>query len=568
MALRRWRGVLAQEGSQTGDGRLIAANALEWAPLPLPLGWLVQEQHGDLLAGAVQIGTITDIARTGDDVTGSGVIDDEIPEGAELIRRLEAGSASAGNRVGLSIDPDNWAVELRDTTVQESTDAGVSEDDMGVLLLQASGAGPLVERRRRQRETVSQQVGGVTVPVLPKYDAAGAALSAAAGDRDTTDSGVLLMEDEAGAWLERYTRLRIRGVTACAVAAFAGAYLELDGSGETDPAPEDDGTETVVAAALLRTTSAPPRFAFELPEPEPGMHDDGDLYGMPVQGLLVEQPDGGLGVPVTFTEREWGWQVFGHAARWGQCHIGYLDECVTAPPSMAAYAHFHVGDVLTADGSHISTGALTANCDHAAAHLLAPEARDHYAHSGMAFADVRATNGDLGVWISGALRPSITDEQLRVLRASSLSGDWRRIGASLEFIAALAVNVPGFPIAREFVTASGLHMARASLAASAHVDNGQVMSLTASGVVQRCADCAARQRAAERAAGEGPEVLRASAELIEMVRRIELRTRHLVPTAAEHALSVVKRGASVTEMAADVAREMQRQNRVRRPRRG
>jgi hypothetical protein len=190
----------------------------------------------------------------------------------------------------------------------------------------------------------------------------------------------------------------------------------------------------------------------------------------------------------------------------------------------------------------------------------------------MAFADVRATNGDLGVWISGALRPSITDEQLRVLRASSLSGDWRRIGAALEFIAALAVNVPGFPIAREFVTASGLHMARASLAASAHVDNGQVMSLTASGVVQRCADCAARQRAAVRAAGDGPVVFSGSAELLEMVRRIELRTRHLVPTAAEHALSVVKRGASTTEMAEDIAREMQRQRmmaapaRVRRPR--
>lgn len=875
MALRRWRGVLAQEGTQTGDGRTIAPGALDWAPLPLPLGWLTQEQHGDLLAGAVQIGTITDIARTGDDVTGSGVIDDEIPEGAELIRRLEAGSASAGNRVGLSIDPDNWAVELWDTTVQESD--GETADDDGLMILMASGTGPLVERRPR-------------------------ALAAAAGDPDNTDAGVLLMEDESGAWLERYTRLRIRGVTACAVAAFAGAYLELDGEGDAEPAPEDEA-ETVTAAALLRTTSAPPRFAFELPEPEPGMHDDGDLYGMPVQELLVEQPDGGLGVPVTFTERDWGWQVFGHAARWGQCfagetefitregvktlkeavdtvqsvlvskatgptgatrameyggrwmdaeirafgvqslmkvtlrrfgqtkevfatpehrwvvtplsqttggfrtgrrkivttqnltpgarlaplfpaklssrgrptlpspfgiaqgfvfgdgtrsdnggtmayfhgkkdeallpyfplcpsrmksgpdgtvrrvidnlpaywkdlpsrheptqqlygwlagyfaadgtvspnglpmlfsserghlefvrdiclrlgiattgvrtfmrkgihgvvrplhritllpgtltaeffigvqhrerfearppdmqeytawrvvaveeterveevycavvpefenftladninvmncHIGYLDECVTAPPSMAAYAHFHVGDVACADGSHISTGALTANCDHAAAHLLAPDARDHYAHSGMAFADVRATNGELGVWISGALRPSITDDQLRVLRASSLSGDWRRIGADLEFIAALAVNVPGFPIAREFVTASGLHMARASLAASAHVDNGQVMSLTASGVVQRCADCATRLRAAVREDGQGTTF---SAELIEMVRRIELRTRHLVPTAAEHALSVVKRGERMTAPAS----EMRLPARVRRPRRG
>lgn len=525
MALRRWRGPLANTGVQTGDSRGILEGALEWPDLPLPLAWLEREQHGDLLSGGVQVGNIDTIAMVGSDAVGGGIIDDEIPEGAELIRRLEAGSAALGHRVGLSIDPDNWSVEIVDTT-----------GEMEEVLIVASGVGRLPAPRQRQMVT------------------------AGAGDPVPTD-GTVIFTDTAGDIIERYTRLRIRGVTACAVAAFAGAYLELEGEaveGEAEPPAEDEG-ETVTAAALLRTTSAPPRFAFELPEPEPGMHDDGDLYGMPVQELLVEQPDGGLGVPVTFAERDWGWQVFGHAARWGQCHIGYLDECVTAPPSMAAYAHFHVGDVLTADGGHISTGALTANCDHAAAHLLAPEARDHYAHSGMAFADVRATNGELGVWISGALRPSITDDQLRVLRASSLSGDWRRIGASLEFIAALAVNVPGFPIAREFVTASGLHMARASLAASAHVDNGQVMSLTASGVVQRCADCAARQRAAELAAGDGPIVLQASAELVEMVRRIELRTRHLVPTAAEHALSVVKRGEKIAPKMAAPAR-------VRRPR--
>jgi hypothetical protein len=504
MALRRWRGPLAIEGTQTGDSRGLVPGALEWPDLPLPLAWLEREQHGDLLDGGVQIGNIDTLSRVGSEAFGGGVIDDQIPEGAELIRRLEAGSAALGHRVGLSIDPDNWSVEIVDTT-----------GEMEELLMVASGVGRLPARRQRQMVT------------------------AGAGDPVPTD-GTVIYSDSAGDILERYTRLRIRGVTACAVAAFTGAYLELDGEGaaEDEPAPEEEA-ETVTAAALLRTMSAPPRFAFELPEPEPGMHDDGDLYGMPVQELLVTQPDGGLGVPVTFTEREWGWQVFGHAARWGQCHIGYLDECVTAPPSNAAYAHYHVGAVECADGSSVSTGALTANCDHAAAHLLAPEARDHYAHSGMAFADVRATNGELGVWISGALRPSINDDQLRVLRASSLSGDWRRIGADLEFVAALAVNVPGFPIAREFVTASGLSMPRASLAASAHVDNGQVMSLVASGVVQRCADC---QRRAMSAGVRAYDVDPRMDETLGLLRTLELRTRHLVPTAAEHALSVVKRG--------------------------
>lgn len=522
MALRRWRGVLAQENQQTGDGRVIAPGGLEWAPLPLPLGWLTQEQHGDLLPGAHQIGTIDTIDRVGDDVTGAGTIDDAIPEGAELIRRLEAGSASGGNRVGLSIDPDNWAVELWDTTVQESDEGS---DEAGIMVLAATG----------------------TRSLMPRH------ITAAAGDPDNTDSGVLLMEDESGAWLERYTRLRIRGVTACAVAAFAGAYLELDG--EAAPA-EDAPAEpvTVTASAPVR----PPAEWFALPEPQPGQTDRGEVYGMPVQELLVEQPDGSYGVPVTITEDG---RVFGHAALWSTCHVGYLGECVTAPESQSGYAHFHVGSVSCADGSTVATGVLSANCDHAAAHLLAPEAMDHMAHTGLGFADVRATNGALGVWLAGALRPGITDEQVRVLRASSLSGDWRRIGTSLEFIGAIAVNVPGFPIAREHVTASGLSMPRASLAASAHVDNGQVMSLTASGVVQRCADCAARQRQAEMSAGDGPITFHGSAELLELVRRIELRTRHLVPTAAEHALSVVKRGEKIAPKMAAPAQ-------VRRPRKG
>jgi hypothetical protein len=48
----------------------------------------------------------------------------------------------------------------------------------------------------------------------------------------------------------------------------------------------------------------------------------------------------------------------------------------------------------------------------------------------------------------------VTEEQVRALRASALSGDWRRHGTGLELMAALCVNVAGFPIPRA-VAASG-----------------------------------------------------------------------------------------------------------------
>jgi hypothetical protein len=35
---------------------------------------------------------------------------------------------------------------------------------------------------------------------------------------------------------------------------------------------------------------------------------------------------------------------------------------------------------------------------------------------------------------------------VRALRASPISGDWRKVDGNLELVAALAVNVPGFPV--------------------------------------------------------------------------------------------------------------------------
>lgn len=508
---RRVRGVLVREGVQTGDGRVIAEGAIEWADLPLPLGWLQQEQHASLTDGAVQIGTIDTITRgTGGDVEFTGSIDDAQPDGAEMVRRMEAGTAPYGNRWGISIDPDNWELEVI------ATDAADAEGD--AVLLVASGNGvPLAWR------------------------------TAAAGDPDPGpeggDNGVVLFQDRVDSVLERYTRLRIRGATAVAVPAFADAYMELDGAADTaEPAPAEPPAAATASAQLVQVPDRPPAAWFRLPEPEPGAEGMLDVYGMPAQELLVEQPDGGLAVPLTITDDG---LVFGHAARWGQCHVGYPGTCITAPESLAAYAHFHHGQVVCDDGAAVATGTLTMGCDHAAAELRAPEARDHYAHSGLAWADVRATNGALGVWVCGALRPDVTDAQLRVLRASSLSGDWRRIGTGLEFIGALAVNVPGFPIAREQLAAAGLaRLPDAALAASAWVEDGRQVSLVASGVVHRCPECQRRAMATRRAelTPEAQALLAAGQDrMLDLLQRIELRTRHLAPAAAEHALARIRR---------------------------
>lgn len=506
MALRRWRtsdgSGLAIEGVQTGDGRVIAAGALTFAPLPLPFAFLIDgDQHINLTEMAPQVGIIETLAIVDGRAEASGVFDDEIPAGAELIRRLDAGTASHGSRQLVSIDPDNWQVQIIANGEEDDTDEG------GVILI-ASGSGAVPLRARA--------MAGVT---------------AAAGDPDPGDDR-LLFEMSSDEVLERMTRLRIRGVTACAVSAFAECFVELEAAdaGVDEASDEGDGdTVAASAAAPARSTRvSPSRELFEIPEPDPTDQGMVDVYGMPAQELIVEQPDGSLGVPLTIV----GDRVFGNAALWGSCHVGYEGVCVTPPDSAAAYAHFHVGEVLCADGSSVATGALTVGCDHAPDGMTAGPARDHYAHAGLGWADVRVSSGAFGPWVSGVLRPGVTDDHLRVLRSLSLSGDWRRIGGNLELIACLAVNVPGFPIAREHLVASALSVVAAGGARS-HVVDGVQLSLVASGVVQRCAECAQRRQVL--ASG----VLEAAtpAELLEalsILRRLDLRTQHLIPAAHAH----------------------------------
>jgi hypothetical protein len=75
----------------------------------------------------------------------------------------------------------------------------------------------------------------------------------------------------------------------------------------------------------------------------------------------------------------------------------------------------------------------------------------HYDDTASALIDVAAGEDQYGIWVAGALRPDATPTQVRALRASAPSGDWRPIGHSLELVAVCQVNVPGFPIARTMV---------------------------------------------------------------------------------------------------------------------
>jgi len=150
-------------------------------------------------------------------------------------------------------------------------------------------------------------------------------------------------------------------------------------------------------------------------------------------------------------------RVFGHIAAWHVDHIG-MSFGTKPPRSRSNYAYFHTGVVRTDNGTDVPVGQLTLAGGHASLEASAQEAVRHYDDTASAFADVHAGEDSFGIWVSGALRPGTTPEQVRAVRASAPSGDWRPINGKLELVAVCQVNVPGFPIARARV-ASGAVMA-------------------------------------------------------------------------------------------------------------
>ena len=150
-------------------------------------------------------------------------------------------------------------------------------------------------------------------------------------------------------------------------------------------------------------------------------------------------------------------RVFGHIAAWHVDHIG-MSFGTKPPRSRSKYAYFHTGVVRTDSGKDVPVGQLTLAGGHASLEASASEAVRHYDDTASAIADVHAGEDAHGIWVAGALRPGTTPEQVRALRASAPSGDWRPVKGQLELVAVCQVNVPGFPIARARV-ASGAVMA-------------------------------------------------------------------------------------------------------------
>lgn len=160
--------------------------------------------------------------------------------------------------------------------------------------------------------------------------------------------------------------------------------------------------------------------------------------------------------PTALTIQDDG-RVYGHLALWDSCHVGFENTCVQPPRTDTGYAYFHAGEVVSAEGQRIPVGHLTYGAGHAEHNLGYRAAAEHYDNTANTGAVVRAGEDEYGIWVAGAMVPEADANAWAVMRRSPLSGDWRRVGANLELVAALHVNTPGFGVPR-VVVSSGVPM--------------------------------------------------------------------------------------------------------------
>jgi hypothetical protein len=393
------------EGADTSDHRHINPGALRFRDLPLPLMATDKAPHGNLpTTDATQAGAVDGLERR--DISGQ-------PDG----------------RGGTYPDGANGIYAT-----------GLWEDfDHNPTALTFA------------RKAQNYQQNGVSADIF-----------------DVTAEFEILAEDEDGwptDYRETVTDGELGGFTLVPHPAFAGCYIVCDdGTGNPMPSPAEylaanggfPDTDTLVASAAANWTVHSPAVGLRTCTPcqSGGLVASAAPVAPPAVWFTDPQLDGPTWVTITSEGR-----IYGTLAAWGTCHTGISGACTT-PPRGNGYRYMLTGTVLCADGSLAVTGVLTMGTGHAdTSPSLSPwQVKAHYDNTGTGFADVTIGEDAHGIWYAGALRPEITPEQIRTIRASGVSGDWRPIAGRHELMAALSVNHPGFVLPRA-VAASGVTVA-------------------------------------------------------------------------------------------------------------
>ena len=504
----RWAGVIGVEGEMTGDGRLIEHGALKWE-VPLPLRHVSSDVGAH--DGAQVVGRILSVERLEDGrIWGEGDFDAGSAIGVEAYRQareklnngisMDLDDVAFEVRVAAEVGQMAEGVVLADDGEQtQPVETEVDED--GRVTVQRISPDDEV------RVTTSGRLRAATIVAIPAF--ASARIEALSDESDTSDDTSddepsdddlaemvdWLLEDdptleedaeevvaaasESFNWerdgiiatlqnmsshfnwvddvggLPRYIKriskhLRRKGMTKShAIATAVNVVKKMCATGDLNyPGKQNANAGSraqackAVAEWEAKKAKAKATSAQTVTASGPSRISE---YRPPAEWF----DDPALSAPTGLTITSDG-RVYGHLAEWGTCHISHTTQgqCLLPPTTETDYAYFHTGSVLTKDGSERAVGRITLGTGHADEMASPTEALRHYDNTGTAAAFVAAGEDAHGIWVAGALAPGLSEREKVLLRASPLSGDWRRMGTNLELVAALAVNVAGFPIPR------------------------------------------------------------------------------------------------------------------------
>ena len=235
---------LAFEDEETGDGRVFAPGSLYWDRDPMPLQYADEMGMGH--AGAELCGAINTVMRDGNRITSAGVLYLNRYAGLDAVMLLEQEAP-----LGVSVDLDDVDIEFVDKTMDPEEDGWLFAsahlasasvlrlDDYSVMLSGSSRAewaassGGHMARNRFDLQLITGPGGVVNANTIRTAFARSGVLTAAAGDPDNPDEGVVIQSEKAGDFLIRITRARLRGATLVAMPAYNRARIVLDPVEET-----------------------------------------------------------------------------------------------------------------------------------------------------------------------------------------------------------------------------------------------------------------------------------------------------------------------------------------------
>lgn len=551
-----WHGVLAPEDKWSGDGRRFAKDSLSTRELPLPLTW--QKASDDGHSGSVVVAKIVRVQRVDGEMRGTGVFL-TTPEADEVVGLL----ADFG-KFGVSVDADDAEFEFDEASnrvtftsariasasivsIPAFAEAWVALGEAPDGFLDGDEADPNPGEPTEFKDyTPEQRKGAHTVPGTDSYpiedcedlrnaiQAIGRAKDPAATKRHikTQKSRLGCPDVEIPEGWSDDTDEFGRGpgwITNPADTKRIHDYWTVPGhEGYAKIAwgtPGDfDRCRVEIGAKIAENSPEKVRFINQIcsqwhhdatgfwpgkapaeraasGEPAPAVRLVADA-GRKAPAAWFANPMLERATHLTVTDDG---RVFGHLAEWGVCHIGFDGVCVVAPESQTGYAYFATGQVALDNGTMARTGVISLGGGHAG--RGSPRAAiEHYDSTSHAVADVTVGEDEHGIWCAGWIRPGTTDEQVGALRASDVSGDWREVGGNLELVAALAVNVGGFPVARVEDGIQVMLVAAGVLHSEAKPDPVQDLAERVAAAVER------NQRAAK-------ERIARMAELMERVRK-------------------------------------------------